>query len=260
MDALTPEPLTEERCRRIESAFHAAVALPEPARGKRLHELCGADLALVAEVQQMLNAFDQEAQGQPAAPPERLAEPAGKRFGNYELLRLLGFGGMGSVYLAHRADGEFDQLAAVKVLGVNLRTEFFTDRFRFERQILANLDHPNITRLLDGGVSSDGDPYLVMELVDGTPIDTYCERRASSIPDRVRLFLQVCSAVEYAHRNLVVHRDLKPGNIFVTEAGVVKLLDFGTAKLLAIAESDGRDHDALPDAHAAVCQSGAVAR
>jgi serine/threonine protein kinase len=156
----------------------------------------------------------------------------GETVGGYKLDAELGQGGMGTVYLAHRADGEFEQQVALKVVSSHLRTRFFTERFRAERQILADLNHPNITRLPNGGVDITGDPYLVMAYVDGQALNRYCDERLLAIPDRIRLFLEACSAVEYAHRKLVVHRDLKPGNILVTKDGVLKLLDFGTAKLL----------------------------
>ena len=164
----------------------------------------------------------------------------GQRIGPYRVLRALGKGGMGTVYLAARADDHYDRQVAIKLMQVGFGTrESMQVRFRSERQILANLDHPNIARLLDGGVTSlDGAagspsvPYLVMEYVDGVPIDEHCRLKSLSIDDRLRLFRVVCAAVEYAHNNLVVHRDIKPANILVSAAGVPKLLDFGIAKLL----------------------------
>ena len=156
----------------------------------------------------------------------------GRRIGPYELVEELGHGGMGRVFLGRRADGEFDQQVAIKCLGVAFPARKATKRFLAERQILATLDHPNIARLLDGGVTEAGQPYFVMEVVEGQRIDTYCRNNQLSIPDRLRLLIDVCSAVQYAHQKLVVHRDLKPANIFVTEEGQVKLLDFGIAKLL----------------------------
>ena len=231
------KPLTVERWRQIETIFHQAAAVEESVRGETLTRLCESDIALRVEVEAMLAASDREGLSAPRS-TEPAADLAGRRVGNYRLERMLGEGGMGAVYLASRADGQFEQLAAVKLLAAYLRGEFFTDRFRVERQALANLNHPKVTRLLDSGVTPEGDPYLVMEYVDGQPIDEYCDQNRLSIHERIRLFLQVCEAVEYAHRNRIVHRDLKPGNIFVTREGAVKLLDFGTAKLLAIEEGD----------------------
>jgi non-specific serine/threonine protein kinase/serine/threonine-protein kinase len=183
-------------------------------------------------MQKLLTAFDDERRFRlldiAPEPKGRL----GETMGGYILDSEIGQGGMGTVYMAHRSDGAYEQHVALKAVSAHLRTRFFTERFRAERQILADLNHPNITRLLDGGVSAAGDPFLVMEYVDGQPINRYCDERLLPVADRIRLFLQVCSAVEYAHRKLVVHRDLKPGNLLVTTDGVPKLLDFGTAKLL----------------------------
>lgn len=156
----------------------------------------------------------------------------GAQVGPYRLERLLGIGGMGAVYEGVRSDEQFRMRTAVKLLGPGLQGELAVRRFRFERQILANLEHPNIASLLDGGVTPAGLPYLVMEYVDGEPITTWCNHRRLGVQERVDLFLQVCDAVRHAHRGLVVHRDLKPGNILVTGDGTVKLLDFGIAKLL----------------------------
>jgi serine/threonine protein kinase len=139
---------------------------------------------------------------------------------------------MGEVYRAARADSEYQQQVAIKLVRAGFDTAFISTRLRAERQILATLEHPNIARLLDGGTTADGVPYLVMELVDGVPIDRYCEEHQLDIPARLRLFIQVCSAVQYAHRRMIIHRDLKPRNILVTRDGVPKLLDFGVAKIL----------------------------
>ncbi len=163
-----------------------------------------------------------------------VADSTPHRIGPYELERLLGRGGMGAVYLARRVDGEFDQQVALKLIGLPFEIEPFRERFRRERQILAGLNHPNIARLLDGGTTDSGDLYLAMEYVDGTAIDRYASGR--SLTERLRLFADVCAGVEYAHQHLVVHRDIKPSNILVNQEGVPKLLDFGSAKLLADAE------------------------
>jgi serine/threonine protein kinase len=156
----------------------------------------------------------------------------GQLLGSYRLLRKLGSGGMGDVYLAERADEEYRQQVAIKIVRSGLFSTQIQGRLRQERQILANLQHPNIARLLDGGRASDGTPYLVMEYIEGEPIDSYCDRRQLPLEDRIRLVQRVCSAVHYAHQNLVVHRDLKPNNILITASGEPKLLDFGIAKLL----------------------------
>jgi eukaryotic-like serine/threonine-protein kinase len=158
--------------------------------------------------------------------------PLDLRIGAYRALREIGRGGMGRVYLAARADEEYQKRVAIKVIRADVDRDEVVSRFRRERQILASLDHPNISRFLDGGATEDGRPYFVMEYVEGRPIDQYCDRQGLSISERVRLFRQLCSAVEYAHRNLIVHRDIKPGNILVTADGVPKLLDFGIAKLV----------------------------
>src|ERR1700723_2011756 len=162
----------------------------------------------------------------------------GDRIGPYRILRTLGVGGMGEVYLAERADAEFEQQVAIKVVHGSLRG--VQSRLKVERQILAQLDHPNIAHLLDGGSLPDGTAYIVMEYVDGVPIDVYCDSNRLDIVARLRLFQTVCAAVHYAHQNLIVHRDLKPSNILVTAAGVPKLLDFGIAKLLD--EHQARHH------------------
>jgi eukaryotic-like serine/threonine-protein kinase len=156
----------------------------------------------------------------------------GSRVGPWQVTRLIGLGGMGTVYEAVRADAQFEKRAAVKFLHAHTSQPSAVQRFRAERQILANLDHPNVATLLDGGVTDDGQPFLIMEYIDGEPITSWAEAKSLSRRARVELFLQVCAAVEAAHRNLIVHRDLKPGNIFVTSSGRVKLLDFGIARLL----------------------------
>src|SRR5512136_1589906 len=154
-----------------------------------------------------------------------------RRIGAYRVLRELGHGGMGTVFLAARADDQYQKRVAVKVVR-GLNSAEVVRHFRRERQILAGLDHPNIARLFDGGTTDDYLPYFVMEYVEGEPIDRFCDQRKLSIQERLKLFRGVCAAVQYAHRNLVVHRDIKPHNILVTAEGVPKLMDFGIAKLL----------------------------
>jgi non-specific serine/threonine protein kinase/serine/threonine-protein kinase len=156
----------------------------------------------------------------------------GARVDSYRVVRELGRGGMGRVYLAERADGEFDQQVAIKFMGAGLLTEPLRERFREERRILAALDHPNIARLIDGGTTPDGQPYVVMEYVAGAAIDEFCEAQALSVRDRIALFRTVCGAVHHAHQRLVIHRDIKASNILVTADGIPKLLDFGIATLI----------------------------
>jgi eukaryotic-like serine/threonine-protein kinase len=156
----------------------------------------------------------------------------GRRVGAYKIISQLGAGGMGEVYRAVRADGQYTKEVAVKLVRNGFDTGSVIERFRNERQILASLDHPNIARLVDGGTSEEGVPFLVMELIEGEPIDAYCNRRKLTVTERLKLFQQACSAVQYAHQRLVIHRDIKPGNILVTNEGSLKLLDFGIAKIL----------------------------
>ncbi len=156
---------------------------------------------------------------------------AERRIGSYKILREIGRGGMGVVYLAER-DDEYRKQVAIKLIKRGMDTDAVLQRFRHERQILANLEHPNIARLLDGGTTDDGLPYFVMEYIEGLPVDTYCDKHKLTTDERLKLFRTVCAAVTYAHQNLVIHRDLKPINILVTDEGVPKLLDFGIAKLL----------------------------
>jgi tetratricopeptide (TPR) repeat protein len=220
---------------RIEAIFNEALDAPAEARDSLITERCGGDTTLQAEVRALLRAC--EAEEQSTASRRGRKENAGetlterRRVGPYEIDRLLGRGGMGAVYLAHRVDGQFDQRVAIKLIDLPLATDFFRERFKQERQILAGLQHPYIARLLDGGVTAEGDLYLAMEYVDGTPIHRFCDARKLDVTERLKLFISVCEAVQFAHQNLVVHRDLKPDNIFVAEDGTPRLLDFGTAKL-----------------------------
>ncbi len=175
----------------------------------------------------------------PSSPDASARWPAVARIGPYRLVRELGQGGMGIVYLAERADGQFEQHVALKLVKRGMDSDEILRRFLAERQVLARLSHAHIARLLDGGVTAEGQPYFAMEYVDGVPLHRYCEERSLGFDDRLRLFREVCEAVQYAHRSLVVHRDLKPSNILVTSAGETKLVDFGIAKLLY---KDGADH------------------
>ncbi len=223
-----------ERWARIEALFHQALDQPEREREGWLREHCADDETVRREVASLL-AADAPGSGTIAAAVAEAAAPlrarVGGRVGPYRLIDELGHGGMGSVYLAEREGIDFQQKVALKLLhGVGGAER--AARFRSERRILAGLEHPNIARLLDGGATNDGAPYLVMEYVPGVPIDTYCLANDLSVEDRLRLFAQVCDAVDHAHSSLVVHRDIKPSNILVTADGTPKLLDFGIAKLL----------------------------
>lgn len=222
---------------RIETIFNEALSVSDGERSALIKERCLGDIELIAEVQSLLRACIAEAEStasrksQPSNGKQQLIDR--KRLGPYEIDRLLGRGGMGAVYLAHRADGQFERQLAIKLIDLPLATDLFRDRFRQERQILAGLQHPYIARLLDGGVTSEGEPYLAMEYIEGVPIDRFCRDKALTTQQRLELFESVCEAVQYAHQNLVVHRDLKPDNILVVEDGTPRLLDFGTAKLIS---------------------------
>ena len=232
--------MSPERWRRIEELFQEAADLHPKLRPSFLDRVCGVDSEIRSEVESLLK------NDQPATQIEEMIQGAaeqavkdysvkvaGQRIGVYEVVKPLGKGGMGAVYLAVRADDTYRKQVAVKIVKRGMDTEFVLGRFRHERQILAGLDHPNVARLLDGGSTGEGLPYFVMEYVPGEPITRYCAAKNLSTRDRLLLFRQVCSAVQYAHQNLVIHRDLKPGNILVTAQGVPKLLDFGIAKVLS---------------------------
>ncbi len=224
---------------RLAELFEQAIELPDNERAAWLEGACGSDAALRSELERLLHA-DARAADFMERPPALVSATidasvsgthALPRFGPWHAVRRIGAGGMGEVWLAERSDGEFEQRAAVKQLA--WPTPGLLQRFRQERQILARLQHPDIAHLIDGGVDDHGAPYLVMEYVEGVPITQYVRDNALDLRARLRLFLRVCSAVQYAHQNLVVHRDLKPANIFVTADGTLKLLDFGIAKVLA---------------------------
>jgi serine/threonine protein kinase/tetratricopeptide (TPR) repeat protein len=206
-------------------------------RSAFVRKACGDDTVLLAEVESLLsnyNGADSLLENSPAANVLAFhpVVMTGKKIGAYRIVREIGQGGMAVVYLGERDDQNYRKQVAIKMVKTGINTEQILHRFRNERQTLAALDHANIVKLLDGGSSEDGLPYLVMEYVEGLPIDQYCDQNKLSIDDRLRLFRQVCSAVQYAHENLVIHRDLKPGNILIAKGGVPRLLDFGIAKLL----------------------------
>jgi tetratricopeptide (TPR) repeat protein len=212
----------------LEEIFDALCVLDEEGRHALLDAKCAGNPRLRSDAERMVRAYDEER----AANAQAVAAAACRRFGAWQTVRLLGRGGMGEVWLSERADGQHEQQAALKILSPYLAAPDSLQRFRRERQLLARLEHPNIARLLDGGLSSQGEPYLVMEYVEGTRLDRYCEEQKLPVPGRLELMLKVCAAVNAAHQHLIVHRDLKPGNILVTADGEPKLLDFGIAKVL----------------------------
>lgn len=243
--------MTPERWKQVEEVFQPALDLSPEERRPFIVAACKDDETLRAEVEALVRQYEEASDFietpvlphtpvQAIASPEEPAEPLddesdpmeGRRIGAYRILREVGRGGMGTVYLAVRADSEFQKRVAIKLIKRGMDTDFILRRFRNERQILASLDHTNIAHLLDGGTSDDGLPYFVMEYIQGQPLYRYCDAQKLTIPERLHLFCHICGAVHYAHRNLIIHRDIKPSNILVTNAGTPKLLDFGIAKLL----------------------------
>ncbi len=246
-----------ERWKIVEQILEAALEKAPDARAAFIAASCRGDADLRREVETLIRAYDQAGSfiedpllasiSTAPLPPvnqaqdDSLSSLLGKRIGAYRIESEIGRGGMGAVYLATRADNMFQRRVAIKIVKRGMDTDFILRRFRRERQILATLDHPHIAALLDGGSTSDGLPYFVMEYVAGQPLNRYCDERKLSVTDRLRLVQQVCAAVSYAHQKQIVHRDLKPGNILVVpppsdkadgKVGMVKLLDFGIAKLL----------------------------
>lgn len=253
--------------RRLDEVFESALELSSGERDRFLEDACAGDRELRREVEGLLRAAEDAEDagflGRPAevrweAMIDRLtserAEPAGRRpggrvgerVGPYRIVEEIGAGGMATVYRARRADGAFEQEVALKVIAPGLAVDRLIRRFVAERQILADLAHPGIARLLDGGATDDGLPYLVMEHVEGEPITDHSDRNELGVDERLRLFLEVLDAVDHAHRNLVLHRDLKPSNILVTPGGRVKLLDFGIAKILDPVTGAGEPTLTLP--------------
>jgi serine/threonine-protein kinase len=232
-----------ERWAEVDRLFAAALERPAAERDRFLEIACPAELRPAVS---RLLAADAASGGFLERPVARLlgetaseAPAPGRRLGPYRLLREIGTGGMGTVYLAVRDDAQYERQVAVKVLRAGLADPAARHRFLAERQILARLEHPAIARLYDGGTTADGRPYLVMEWIDGLPLTGYCDQNRLSIEARLSLFLQVAAAVQHAHQNLLVHRDLKPGNILVTAEGEPRLIDFGIAKQLAPEGGDG---------------------
>jgi serine/threonine protein kinase len=248
-----------ERWPEVERLYHAALQCDESERAAFLERACAKDHTLRAEVESLLKyaqrpskvletpalevvaqALAEDLRGQDAIHTSRMIDA---RIAQYRIVGKLGSGGMGDVYRAVRADDQYEKQVAIKLVRQGLDTESVHARFRQERQILAGFEHENIARLIDGGTTDEGHPYFVMELVEGKPIDEYCDDLKLEIAARLDLFRKVCSAVQYAHQRLVVHRDIKPSNILVTAEGVPKLLDFGIATILS---SDAYSSGAAP--------------
>ncbi|HKY05250.1 MAG TPA: serine/threonine-protein kinase, partial [Blastocatellia bacterium] len=231
--------MTPERWHQIEEIFFAALDLPPGERDSFIKEACAGDDQLHKEVESLL-AKEDEQETLMATAIQAVARSlsvegddlVGRRIGPYRVIGHVGEGGMAEVVKAVRDDDEYQKQVAIKLVKRGMVTSFMLGRFRHERQILASLEHPNIARLLEGGTTADGLPYLVMEYIEGQPITEYCNNANLSVKQRLTLFRSVCEAVQHAHKNLIIHRDLKPSNILVTAGCVPKLLDFGIAKLL----------------------------
>lgn len=229
-----------ERWQKIDEIFQAVLDCAPDRRTALLESSCGGNAELRNEIESLLTAYEKVhftvssvfQDGMKLLDQQASKEGVGRRIGPYQVLREIGHGGMGSVYLAARADDAYQKFVAIKLIRRGMDTDIVR-RFHTERQILATLDHPNIARLLDAGSTEDGLPYFVMEYIEGDPIDKYCDEHNLNITERLKLFQGVCMAVRYAHQNLVIHRDIKPGNVLITKDGVPRLLDFGIAKLLA---------------------------
>jgi serine/threonine-protein kinase len=233
--------LETEKWKKAKEIFQTALDLPIAERQKFIETESNGDELIKTEVESLLEAFEDAGNfiANPLIAVKDFVENEsnkgiiGTQIGSYLIEKEIGRGGMGAVYLASRADAEFTKKVAVKLIKRGLDTDEIINRFRNERQILANLEHPNIARLVDGGATSDGLPFIVMEYVEGSPLTKFCHEQNLDLNRRLQLFLEICAAVQYAHRNLIVHRDLKPSNIFIDENGNPKLLDFGIAKLLS---------------------------
>lgn len=247
--------MSPERWKLVELLFNESVDLPTEERERFLNERCGTDQELLGQVQSLLSSLDSSDSfievpvwtdsnflntsakrelSKSLVPTYEagIDEMIGRTIGVYRLDKQIGRGGMGTVYKAERADGEFKQTVAIKLIKRGMDSDFIVRRFRHERQILASFEHPFIARLLDGGTTTDGTPYFVMEFIEGETLYKYCDQKTLPIRDRLKLFQKVCSAVEYAHERQIVHRDIKPGNILINQSGAPKLLDFGIAKIL----------------------------
>ncbi len=234
-----------KRWNKVQNLFEEALELEEAKRPAFLKQACAGDSTLFDEVMSLLEA-DMNANSLldglalDAVDLAKEFNRVGQQFGPYRIVREIGSGGMGSVFLAERVEGEFEQKVAIKLIKHGMDSKEILKRFQSERQIMARLEHPNIARLLDGGVTPDGLSYFAMEYVDGKPIDQYCDHNKLSVKKRLELFQIICSSVQNAHRNLIVHRDLKPSNILVKKDGTIKLLDFGIAKVLTPETNGGQ--------------------
>ncbi len=243
--------------KRLEEAFAIAVELDGQERADFISSFSSENAHLEDKFKALLDAdsnnddlLKQSIEKSIVDLSEDIIDPwIGKKLGAYTLKKRIGAGGMGAVFLADRTDDAYAQSVAIKIMSSQLLSETAIARFKTERQILASLDHPNIARLLDGGTTDDNLPYLVMQHVSGLNIDQYCDQNNLSINDRIKLFQEICTAVDYAHRNLIVHRDLKPSNILVGEDGIPKLLDFGIAKLI---DPNSKAEIALTEANARI--------
>ena len=233
--------MTPERWHKVKDILGPALEMDPALRAAYLEKACCTDASLRADVDRLLVAGDEAGpaflSGLPPAESILGDEEAkdlriGKRIGAYKIVERIGVGGMGEVFRARRADDQYKREVAIKLVRVGAGADSVIRRFKHERQILASLDHPNIAHLLDAGTTPDGVPYVVMDLIEGEPIDDYCNSHSLSTTARLELFLQVCSAAQYAHQRLIIHRDVKPTNILVTKDGVAKLLDFGISKIL----------------------------
>ena len=248
--------MTPDRWQRIEELFQAAMDLESQKRDEFLRAECAADDQLHGEVQKLISSAESsehfiespvwtDSNFLNTSAKKEISESIknntrdtdadnfiGREIGVYLLTNEIGRGGMGAVYLAERADGEFFQKVAIKLIKRGMDSDFIIRRFRHERQILASFEHSFIARLLDGGTTTDGVPYFVMEYIEGESLYTYCDKKRLGIRDRLKLFQKVCSAIEYAHSKQIIHRDIKPSNILINAAGSPKLLDFGIAKIL----------------------------
>ena len=240
--------MDSDQWQKIGIIFEEALKLSEPERTEFLLNACEGDSEMLSEVRSLIDADTNvpsvlKGQASDAINIQPRRNYEGEIIGNYKIIKQIAEGGMGSVFLAERADGHFEQKVALKLIKPGMNSSEIIKRFQFERQILARLQHPNIARLLDGGLTEDGLPYFTMEYVEGDNIDEYCDKNNLSINERLRLFEKVCNAIQYAHQNLVIHRDLKPSNIIIKKDGTVKLLDFGIAKVFT--EDDSIEQSAL---------------
>ena len=237
-----PETMTPERWQQVKEILGKALEMGLTQRPEYIDQACGQDVSLRTELLRFLAAAEKAGEdflSEPAAPdslPQDFSKEQDRRIGqvlgSYKLISVIGEGGMGAVYRGMRVDDQYQSQVAIKLVHAGQDSPLVILRFKNERQILASLEHPNIARLHDGGTTQEGVPYFMMELIEGEPINEYCDHHKLSIDARLKLFLEVCSAVQYAHRRLIVHRDIKPSNLLVTRQGIPKLLDFGIAKIV----------------------------